>query len=84
MDINIRAFGGEIQALLLQLQPGPERHHPGSDTRPGFRNSTLGGATPVDPDLKGQYIDEYLVGYEYEVSRTSRSASRAPTASSAA
>jgi hypothetical protein len=27
----------------------------------------LGGATPVDPDLKGQYIDEFLIGYEQEV-----------------
>ncbi|MEA2339327.1 MAG: hypothetical protein QOE82_3334 [Thermoanaerobaculia bacterium] len=27
----------------------------------------LGGTTPVDPDLKGQYIDEYLVGYDYEL-----------------
>jgi hypothetical protein len=27
----------------------------------------LGGATPVDPNLEGQYIDEFLVGYEYEV-----------------
>jgi hypothetical protein len=23
--------------------------------------------TPVDPNLKGQYIDEYLVGYDYEL-----------------
>jgi outer membrane receptor protein involved in Fe transport len=27
----------------------------------------LGGTVPVDPDLKGQYIDEYLLGYDYEI-----------------
>ena len=32
-----------------------------------LRSTLLGGATPVDPDLKGQYIDETLFGYEYEV-----------------
>ena len=29
--------------------------------------SLLGGAEPVDPDLKGQYLDEFMVGFEYEI-----------------
>ena len=60
MDINIRAFGGEVQVLLLQLQPGSAQLPPGSDAPRA--QSLLGGAEPVDPDLKGQYLDEFLVG----------------------
>ena len=34
------------------------------------KSSLLGGSSePVDPNLKGQYIDEYMVGGEYEVMR---------------
>ncbi len=37
-------------------------------TRTPSKSSLLGGsAEPVDPNLKGQYIDEYMFGGEYEV-----------------
>jgi len=67
MDINIRAFGGEVQAFAYNFSPDPNNIVPLDTSLTGFRNSVLGGATPVDPDLEGQYIDEYLLGYEYEV-----------------
>ena len=54
--------------LLLQLQLEPRRHLPGPE-RPR-RQSLLGGATPVDPGAEGQFIDEYMGGFEYEVRRT--------------
>lgn len=67
LDINIRAFGGEVQCFCYNFSPDPNDIQGIDSSLTGFRNSLLGGATPVDPDLKGQYIDEILVGYEYEV-----------------
>jgi hypothetical protein len=76
MDINIRAFGGELQAFSYNFSPAASAIAPdpffnsvanGGSADAPTRNSFLGGATPVDPDLKGQYIDEFLLGYEYEL-----------------
>jgi outer membrane receptor protein involved in Fe transport len=70
MDINIRAFGGELQAFSYNFSPDPAHYQPdpffGTAAAP-TRNSLVGGATPVDPDLEGQYVDEMLFGYEYEL-----------------
>ncbi len=64
LDINIRAFGGEVQCLCQNFDPDPNNILPD----PNLGYSLLGGSTePVDPNLKGQYIDEVLLGYEYEV-----------------
>jgi outer membrane receptor protein involved in Fe transport len=73
MDINIRAFGGELQAFSYNFSSDPNDIDPDpffDESRPGTgipRNTVNGGATPVDPDLKGQYVDEFIVGYEYEL-----------------
>jgi hypothetical protein len=66
MDINIRAFGGELTAFSYNFSPDPANFLPVAGTP--SRSSLLGGGVePVDPDLKGQYIDEVLGGFEYEV-----------------
>jgi outer membrane receptor protein involved in Fe transport len=65
MDINIRAFGGELQCFCYNFSDDPADIVPVDGTP--RRTSLLGGATPVDPDLKGQYVDEVLLGYEYEL-----------------
>lgn len=66
MDINIRAFGGEVSCFCYNYSPNPADTAPVPGTP--SRSSLLGGSTePVDPDLKGQYIDEYILGYEQEV-----------------
>ncbi|HVO11929.1 MAG TPA: TonB-dependent receptor [Vicinamibacteria bacterium] len=64
-DINIRAFGGEITAFSYNYSPDPADYLPD----PAARRSTLLGAPvePVDPNLKGQFINEYLGGYEQEI-----------------
>jgi len=65
-DINIRAFGGEISCFCYNFDPSPSNYL--GDPAVGRRSSLLGGSTePVDPTLKGQYIDEWLGGFEYEV-----------------
>ena len=65
MDINIRAFGGEIQCICNNFDPSPSAIAPATGA-PRF--SLLGGSTEdVDPDLKGQYIDEVVAGLEYQL-----------------
>ena len=68
MDINIRAFGGEATAFSYNFSPDPANTLPAANTP--SRSALLGGsAEPVDPALKGQYLDEMLGGIEYEVRR---------------
>jgi hypothetical protein len=67
MDINIRSFGGEVQCFCYNLSPDPANYL--QDPAAPRAQSLLGGATPADPDLKGQYIDEALVGFEYDLGR---------------
>lgn len=72
MDINIREFGGEISLDVNNFNPNSQALTPDPNA-PKFTSSKLpyrllgGGTVPVDPNLKGQYVDEYLVGYDYEV-----------------
>lgn len=70
-DINIRSFGGELLAFSYNLSPDAANYlpDPAGLKAAGItkKNALLGGATPVDPKLKGQYIDEFLLGYDYEV-----------------
>ena len=79
MDINIRAFGSDITVQVNNLSPTPGNFNPGTvgpattaGTVPAVTGTSpfrfLGsGATPVDPDLKGQYVDEFLLGYDQEI-----------------
>ena len=80
MDINLRSFGGEISMQVNNLSPTAGNFTPGtvgpaSSGGVPAMSGTGGQAfkylgapvTPVDPNLKGQYIDEYLVGYDYEL-----------------
>ncbi|HEY1910132.1 MAG TPA: TonB-dependent receptor [Vicinamibacterales bacterium] len=64
-DINIRSFGGELTAFSYNFSPDPANYLPVAGT-PG-KNTLLGGPEAADPNLKGQYIDEYIGGFEYEV-----------------
>jgi outer membrane receptor protein involved in Fe transport len=64
-DINIRSFGGEAQCFCYNFDSNPADIAPNSSAP--RKSSLLGGSEPVDPNLKGQYIDEYLGGFEYEV-----------------
>lgn len=63
--INIAAFGGELNCNCYNTSPNPANYQPD----PSVRNPFIfgGGLPPVDPNLKGQYITEMLVGYEHEV-----------------
>ncbi len=72
MDINIREFGGEISLDVNNFDPTGQHLTPDNNA-PHFSATKLpyrilGGSTvPVDKNLKGQYVDEYLLGYDYEI-----------------
>jgi len=66
MDINIRAFGGELQCFCYNFDQSASNTIP--DASAPSRSSLLGNSVePVDPDLKGQYIEEFLGGFEYQL-----------------
>ncbi|HXW07766.1 MAG TPA: TonB-dependent receptor [Vicinamibacterales bacterium] len=65
MDINIRAFGGEVTCFCYNFDPNPLSFIP--DPAAPARTAFFGGATPVDEALQGQYVDEFLAGVEFEV-----------------
>jgi len=83
MDINFRAFGGELSLDVNNFDPTPTNFVPVTTICSASAGITtncvpalsggkpfrfLGGGTePVDPNLKGQYIDEYLLGADYEI-----------------
>jgi hypothetical protein len=66
-DINVRSFGNEAICFCYNFSSDPNVTAALPDDRTGYRTALLGGPTPVDPDLEGQYLDEYLLGYEREV-----------------
>jgi outer membrane receptor protein involved in Fe transport len=66
LDINVRASGNTIQAdynlNVSRLNGNPA----GATTVTNFGN--LGGdATPIDPNISPQTVDEYTAGVEYEI-----------------
>jgi len=66
MDINIRSFGGELACFCYNFDPNPANLTP--DPTAPRRSAVLGnGVEPVDPNLKGQYIQEFLFGAEREI-----------------
>jgi hypothetical protein len=68
MDINIRSFGGEVSCFCYNFSAsaGDILQDPAA---PRARSLFGGSVTPVDPDLRGQYIDEWLAGFEYDLGR---------------
>ena len=67
MDINIRSFGGELVCFCYNFSADPANLKP--DPNAPRKSSVLGNSIePVDPNLKGQHIDEYLLGYDQEIS----------------
>ena len=66
MDINIRAFGGEVQCFCYNFSPDPADIQPDPNA-PERSRLTGAGGTPVDQELGGQYVDDFILGYEQEV-----------------
>ncbi len=74
LDINVRAFGNENYDFYFYLYP--ESGLPTiNNAAAGFGNNVgtlfyilkAGGGTAADPGLKGQYLEEYVLGADYEI-----------------
>ena len=83
-DLNVRAYGAQTSGDDLQLRPG--RHATQDPNVLAPRDPFFQGGAftePVQPDLKGIYQDECHAGFDMLLDPSSRSASRACTATSA-
>lgn len=68
MDLVIRSFSFERQARIFNFSPTGTTPDPAAEAALGEESVIFGGFTePTDPDLRNQYINEVLLGYEMEV-----------------
>ncbi|MFL6244463.1 MAG: TonB-dependent receptor domain-containing protein [Thermoanaerobaculia bacterium] len=73
MDLVIRSYSYERQPRILNYSPTSTTPDPDAeaDADPvdhSLHSQILGGLqTPADPNLRNQYITEYILGYEREV-----------------
>lgn len=68
MDLVIRSYSYERQPRIVNYSPTSTAPDANAEIDFGTQSAILGGLqTPADPDLKNQYINEYLLGYEREV-----------------
>ncbi len=68
MDLVIRSFSYERQPRIINYDPTSNVPDPAAEADFGTPSAILGGFTePSDPNMKGQYISEYIIGGEREV-----------------
>src|SRR5436305_2570455 len=68
MDLVIRSFSFERQARIFNYSPTSTAPDPAAEDALGRSSAIFGGFTePADPNLRNQYINEVLLGYEREV-----------------
>ncbi len=68
MDLVIRSYSGERQARIFNYDPVSTTPDAAAETDIDGSSGILGGATePTDPNLKGQYVEETIVGYEHQL-----------------
>jgi len=69
MDMVIRSFCGEISGLTYNLTGDGSNVKADLAGQTGYNAPRIVGkeSTPVDPNIKGQYVDEYVIGGEFEV-----------------
>jgi len=68
MDLVIRSFAQERQARIFNYSPTSLSPDPVAEADIDNSSVILGGFTePADPNMKNQYINEFLAGYEREV-----------------
>jgi hypothetical protein len=68
MDLVIRSFSFERQARIFNYSPTSITPDPGAESDLDRGSAIFGGFTePADPNLRNQYLNEALLGYEREV-----------------
>lgn len=70
LAIGLHSYGGEISIFSYNFSDDPND----VADEPTVRNARYlgGGFNRVDPNTKGQYIEEYIAGVEYEFVPTGR------------
>jgi outer membrane receptor for ferrienterochelin and colicin len=70
MDLVIRSFSYERQPRIVNYSPTSTQPDPGAEADFETTSNILGGFTePSDPNLRNQYLHEYILGAEREVAR---------------
>jgi hypothetical protein len=68
MDLVIRSFSFERQTRIFNYSPTSTTPDPNAEADIDQESVIFGGFTePVDPDLRNQYIEEALLGYEHQI-----------------
>ncbi|HEY4640989.1 MAG TPA: TonB-dependent receptor [Thermoanaerobaculia bacterium] len=68
MDLVIRSFSYERQPRIVNYSPTSTTPDPNAEADYGTTSAILGGFTePSDPDIRNQYLSEYIIGGEREV-----------------
>jgi hypothetical protein len=68
MDLVIRSFSFERQPRIVNFSPTDNHPDANAEAILGTGSTILGGSTePSDPNIGGQYLDEYVLGAEREV-----------------
>jgi hypothetical protein len=68
MDLVIRSYSYERQPRIINFSPTSTTPDAQAEQDFDLESIILGGlVTPADPDLRNQYITEYIAGYEREV-----------------
>ena len=68
MDLVIRSFSYERQPRIINYSPTSVTPDPAAEHDADTSSAILGGFTePSDPNLKNQYLTEYIVGTEREL-----------------
>ncbi len=70
MDLVIRSFSYERQPRIVNYSPTSVTPNPAAEADLGQTSNILGGFTePSDPNLRNQFIHEFILGAEREVAR---------------
>lgn len=68
MDLVIRSFSYERQPRIVNYSPTSTKPDPAAEKDYGTESEILGGFTePSDPNIRNQYLTEYLLGFEREL-----------------
>ncbi|HSP15191.1 MAG TPA: TonB-dependent receptor [Thermoanaerobaculia bacterium] len=68
MDLVIRSFSYERQPRIVNYSPTSVTPDPNAESDYGTASAILGGFTePSDPNIKNQYMNEFIVGAEREL-----------------
>ncbi len=68
MDLVVRSFSAERQARIFNFSPTSTTPSAQAELEGDVESKILGGNfEPADPNLKNQYLEEFLLGFEREV-----------------